>query len=52
MTSSKKYVKFLSSGYFFPSYISPLKTTERTKIGIDEVTKTNTPDDFVILNQA
>ena len=22
--SSKKYVEFLSSGYYFPSYISPL----------------------------
>ena len=25
MSSSKKYVKFSSSGYYFPSYISPLK---------------------------
>ena len=24
MNSTKKYVKFLSSGYFFSSYISPL----------------------------
>ena len=25
MSSSKKYLKFLSSGYYFPSYISPLR---------------------------
>ena len=24
MNSSKKYVKFFPSGYYFPSYISPL----------------------------
>ena len=33
VNSSKKYVKFFSSGYYFPSYISPLSNTKcHTKI--------------------
>ena len=38
MNSFKKYVKFLSSGYFFPSYISPLTVNRSCKAHIRKST--------------